>query len=308
MAREHPSPATAQDMAGVTVCIASIGRPELTRLLRSLEEMQKPVPVRVIVADDSHDGAVQRLVAESAPWTIPIDVCVVGARNIALARNACLVRAEGEFAAFVDDDEWVDENWLAQLRDTALRYKADAVFGAIDAVYAADTPPWLMQADVFRKRPGVTGARLKTGATGNALVRLATVRRLDLRFDAAFGKTGGEDTEFFCSLAAAGGVLVACSEARVYERIPSARLSIEHLRKRYTRGGHTYAHVMLARRGPARRALFYATTLGKLLATGTITLLAWPIRRDLGLRFATRCWGHIGKLRYAADRPSPQLY
>lgn len=294
--------------AVVTVCIASIGRPSLVPLLRSLERMQKPMPVRVIVADDSADGAARRIVQQSGPWNLPVDVFDAGARNISIARNVCLDRADGDFAAFVDDDEWVDENWLVHLHETALRYQADAVFGAVDAIYAPNTPLWLSAVGLFRKRPGATGTRVDTGATCNALVRIDTVRKINLRFDEAFGRTGGEDTAFFCSLAAAGGVLVACSDAKVYENVPADRLEIQHLRQRYTRGGHTYARVMLAHQGPTRRAVFYASTLIKLLATGAISLIAWPFRRDLGLIYATRFWGHIGKLLYAADRPSPQLY
>lgn len=299
---------TTLDPETVTVCIASIGRPSLVQLFRSLEEMQRPVPVCVIVADDSADGAARRIVEESGPWRLPIDVYPVGARNIATARNACLDRAQGRFVAFVDDDERVDAGWLARMRDTAIRYGADAVFGAVDAVYSPSTPPWLKKVGLFRKRPGTTGTRVKTGATCNALVRLDTIRRLHLRFDEAFGRTGGEDTEFFYRLATAGGILVACSDAVVYEEIPAERLEIHHLKQRYTRGGHTYARVMLAHQAPAHRTVFYASAVAKMLATGTISLLAWPFRPDLGLIYATRYWGHVGKLLYAADRPSPQLY
>ncbi len=292
----------------VTVCVASIGRPSLVQLFRSLEEMRHPVPVRIIVADDSADGAARRIIDESGPWRLPIDVCQVGARNIATARNACVDRAQSRFVAFVDDDEWVDRDWLTRIHAAAIRYNADAVFGSVDAIYSPATPPWLKRVGLFRKRPGDTGARVSTGATCNALVRLDTIRRLHLRFDEAFGRTGGEDTDFFCRLATAGGALVACSDAIVYEEVPAERLEIAHLRQRYTRGGHTYARIMLAHQGPAQRVAFYAATIAKMLATGAISLMAWPFRRDLGLIYATRYWGHIGKLHYAADRPSPQLY
>jgi succinoglycan biosynthesis protein ExoM len=292
----------------VTVCVASIGRPSLVQLFRSLEEMRHPVPVRIIVADDSADGAARRIIDESGPWQLPVDVHHVGARNIATARNACIDRAQSRFVAFVDDDEWVDRDWLTRMYDTATRHDADAVFGSVDAIYSPTTPSWLKRVGLFRKRPGDTGTRVSTGATCNALVRLATIRELHLHFDEAFGRTGGEDTDFFFRLSTAGGVLVACSDAIVYEEVPAERLEIAHLRQRYTRGGHTYARIMLARQGPAQRLAFYATTIGKMLATGSIALMTWPIRRDLGLIYATRYWGHIGKLLYAADRPSPQLY
>ena len=110
----------------ITVCIPSIGRPSLVRLLRSLEDMDRPLPVRVVVADDSGDGAARRLVEASGPWRLSIELCSVGARNISSARNACLDRAQGAFVAFVDDDEWVNGDWLVHLYRTALHYRADA--------------------------------------------------------------------------------------------------------------------------------------------------------------------------------------
>ena len=308
MTEKHPSSDAASYPDAVTICVASIGRPSLVQLFRSLEDMRKPVPVRIVVADDSADGAARRVVEKSGPWQLPIDVCQVGARNIATARNACVDRAQSQFVAFVDDDEWVDGEWLMHLHNTAIRYGADAVFGSVDAVYPPATPPWLKKVGLFRNRPGNTGTLVSTGATSNALVRLDTIRRLNLRFDETFGRTGGEDTDFFFRLAHAGGVLVACADAVVYEEVPAERLEIARLRERYTRFGHTYARIVLARQGPAQRAAFYAAVVAKMLATGAISFAAWPFRRDLGLRYATRYWGQVGKLLYAADRPSPQLY
>jgi succinoglycan biosynthesis protein ExoM len=293
----------------VTICVASIGRTSLVQLLRSLEAMHWPrKKLQVIVADDSANDAARHLIEDAGPWRLPIDVHAVGARNIATARNTCLDHVQTDFAAFVDDDEWVHPEWLAKLHKTAITYNADAVFGAVDAIYSPTTPPWLKKVGLFRKRPGATGEKVTMGATCNTLVRVETVRRLQLRFDEAFGRTGGEDTDFFHRLSAAGGTLVACSDAVVYEQVPVERLQIRHLRQRYTRGGYTYARVMLARQGRLQRAVFYGATLAKMMATGLISLAAWPVRRDLGLIYATRYWGHIGKLLYAARRPSPQMY
>ena len=293
----------------VTICVASIGRTSLVQLLHSLEALHWPrSKIRVIVADDSPNDAARGLIEDAGPWRLPIEVYPVGARNIATARNVCLDHVQTLFATFVDDDEWAHRDWLAHLHKTAVSYNADAVFGAVDAIYSPTTPPWLKKVGLFRKRPGATGEKVSMGATCNALVRVVTIRRLQLRFDEAFGRTGGEDTDFFHRLSAAGGVLVACADAVVYEQVPVERLQIVHLRQRYTRGGYTYARVMLAQQGPLQRALFYGATLAKMVATGLMSLAAWPVRRDLGLIYATRYWGHIGKLLYAARRPSPQMY
>ncbi len=294
--------------ATVTVAIASMGRPSLAATLDSIAEQRLAPDVRldVVVADDSSDGAVARLLAERRNAALSVAVVSVGARNIATARNAALGGASGEFVAFIDDDETADPDWIASLLAVASRHEADAVFGPVRAIYPADAPAWMARTGVFSKTPGADGERLRTGATSNALVRRSAVA--GLRFREAFGRTGGEDTDFFRRLHRQGAVLVASAKGAVSETVPPERLRVGHLRRRYTRGGHTFAVIMLEGRPAREKAAFYAASAAKLLLGGVAALAFYPVRRDLALSSALKAWLNLGKLLHAAGRPPPQLY
>ena len=87
-------------------------------------------------------------------------------------------------------------------------------------------------------------------ATNNLLLDLGAVRAAGLRFDEAFGATGGEDALFTRSLVAAGGVIVWCDEARVRDRVPAARLERAWVLRRRRSHAATAVRVELALAGP----------------------------------------------------------
>jgi succinoglycan biosynthesis protein ExoM len=294
----------------ITICIASIGRPSLTRTLNSIASaLLKPTDVvEAVIADDSENGEVSRIVSAGGPWPIPIKVIHVASRNISLARNATLEHAQGDYAAFIDDDEWADSGWLTKMLEIATAYKADAVIGPVKAIMPENTEPWLVAAAPYDRAPGPSGTVLRTGITSNALVSLKTINRLRLRFLEELGSTGGEDTEFFGRLSASGGTLIACADAYVYEEVPPVRLDFSHLTRRYARGGFSYARTIVSGAGFLGRFAFYLSAAGKLLVTGLIATVAWPIRRDIAFTYAMSSWGHIGKLMYGVGWPSPQPY
>ncbi|WP_152045241.1 glycosyltransferase family 2 protein [Aureimonas psammosilenae] len=294
--------------ATVTVAIASAGRPSLAATLQSIAAQHLPdgVKLDVVIADDSLDKAVAPIVEARADAALRVAVVPVGARNIAIARNAALTQASGEFVAFIDDDEIADPDWIAGLLDAAMRHEADAVFGPVRAIYPVDAPSWIAKVGVFRKTPGTDGQRVETGATSNALFRRGAAP--DLLFREEFGRTGGEDTDFFRRLHRRGKVLVASEKGAVSENVPPERLRVGHLRRRYTRGGHTFAAIMLEGRPAGGRAAFYASSAAKLAVSGTAALALAPFRRDLALSSALKAWLNLGKLLHAAGRSPPQLY
>lgn len=302
-------PMSSQPTFAVAVLIASIGRPQLRETLVSLSRASPGGHrVRVVIADDSADRAVSRVIAG---LDIGLEIAVVStkARNLAVARNAGLEAALGDdFAAIIDDDQIAEPDWLISLVAAAETYRADAVIGAVTAAYPEDAPPWVRGSGLWNKDPGPTGTRVRWGPTGSSLVRMATIRACGLRFREEFGRTGGEDTDFFNRLTAAGGVIVACPTARVCESIPADRLSFEHLRLRFRRNGHTRALVSLEHSGARAKALFYARSLARLLVMGTAAQAVRLVRRDLHIRCAIRVWASEGELAYAKGRAGHELY
>lgn len=293
-------------MTSVAVAIASMGRPSLAQTLRSIagQRLSPHVRLDVVVGDDGPAGAVQAI-ADDAP--MPVRVVPAGRRNIAATRNATLDGAHGaDWIAFIDDDEEAEPDWIAELLATAERYGADAVFGPIRPIYADDAPAWARRAGLYGKRPGDDGAVLKTGATGNALVRAAALDAL--RFREEFGQTGGEDTDLFARLANTGARLVASELGAVSERVPTERLRLAHLATRYTRGGHSYARIALEGRGLATRSRFLASAALKVAITSGGAVLLVPLAPHRAARLALRAWANRGKVLYALGRPAPSPY
>ena len=300
-------------MTLVTIGIASRGRPELARTLQSLDALVRPegVSVAVIVADDSPDGAAARVAAEAPLAQWPLRVVPVAAGNISIARNACLEAAEGEWLAFIDDDEWAEPDWLARLLAAAQEFGADAVFGPVFPRYPDGTPDWFVRADPLYAdwtAKGGRGARVTTGRCGNTLFRMSVVHTIDLRFDPAFGRTGAEDTEFFRAFGAAGGRMVLTHDARVHEDAPPARATVDYVRRRSAWVGQAVARHTGVERGRAPGTGFYLDALARCSLFGTAAAALRPFDRARSLRLARRGWIHRGKLREPLGLPLPQLW
>ncbi|WP_432382735.1 glycosyltransferase family 2 protein [Duganella sp. P38] len=296
-------------MRSVTICIASIGRESLLQTLRSLQQNDlSTVNLDIIIADDSGKDAVVQLIA-GEKWSLSIQVVTAGGRNVALARNRCLEAARGDYLAFIDDDELAAPDWLANLVRLAEERGADAVFGPVDAIFPANTPEWMRRAGPFIKRPGARGAAVTTGSTCNALVRHDFVRKHGLHFREQFGRSGGEDTDFFARMSALGALMLASDDAFLSEHVPAERLRLADLRRRYTRGGQTYAGIMLEGRAAAARLRFYGSALVRLGVSALVVAGGMLLnRRDVAMRYGFKVWLNVGKLRHGCGLPLFDYY
>ena len=92
--------------------MATFTRPELLgALLASIAAAAKPAPTVVIVVDNDPEGSAADTVRAFAE--LDITYAVETSPGIAEARNRFLaLSGDAEFIVFVDDDEFVAENWL----------------------------------------------------------------------------------------------------------------------------------------------------------------------------------------------------
>ncbi len=298
-------------MIRISAAIASMGRVSLKETLKSLAAAKTPegVTLEAIVADDSLDGAASRLCAELDLPGFEVRCLPVAARNISIARNALLDAVAGEWLVFVDDDEWVEEDWLVKLLACARDFEADVVIAPVIPLYPAETPDWFRRANPLYVDWGAQGKRLATGRGGNTLVKVGMIRRLGLRFDPALGRSGGEDTAFFSAAAQKGAVIVACDEAIAREHVPLERIQPDYVLRRAVRSGQSYGRMALERESSAARKIFFACdALAKTAVGGALALILRPIDRSRSFQFQRKYRMNLGKLRAILRLPLAELY
>lgn len=284
----------------VDVCIATFKRPAmLDRLLRSLESQQgvDGIVTRFIVVDNdpqgSARGVTERFASQSGS-TVIYDI--QPEQNISLTRNRCLALMNADFAAFVDDDEFATPTWLRNMVDTAVGSGAAAVIGPVDPVLPPNAPSWIRRGRFFQGYHFASGEEVRLGATGNALVRADWVRRWPTAFDPEFGLSGGEDTEFFSRIRAAGGRLIWCDEALVHEEVSLDRLRIGYLMRRAVRGGQCYARITGRDFGLVETMGWVVYRVLLLGAASAATPFAWLFGQHVGVRVLLKVCTNFGQL------------
>ncbi|WP_019171741.1 glycosyltransferase [Pseudaminobacter salicylatoxidans] len=231
----------------IDICICTYRRPYLEQTLRSLAALDLPdgLAVGVIIADNDTRPSARELVqalSQELPFELKYIHCP--ASNISLARNACLDAAGGDFLAFVDDDSTVSPQWLAELVETAGDTGADAVLGPVRAIYSASAPVWIRRGDFHSTEPVWVNGEIRTGYSGNVLLRHASPHVQGRRFDLALGRTGGEDTDYFSQLHRSGGKIAYARDAVVDEPVTTERACFSWLAKRRFRSGQTHGRLL----------------------------------------------------------------
>ena len=267
----------------VDVCIATFRRPHLLeRLLTSLTAQRlEGIAMRIIVIDNDIDGSARAVAAGVYPLAgagaaPDIVYDIEPEQSIALARNRAMWHVRAACFAFVDDDQTVSQYWLASLLHCMCEFRCDVVFGPVVSELPADAPSWALPC--FAKQLHGTGDVVQYGGSGNVLIRTRAVTAM--RFDPAFGLTGGEDTDFFHRLHQVGVRMVWCEEARATEPVSPARLTLASLRRRGFRDGQNYARIFVKPTSPWRKL---GWSIGKLAQLGGGLLLA-PVMRCVSYR------------------------
>ena len=239
-------------MTDVTIAIPTFRRPKgLARLLESLAQLETAADVTVIVGDNDADGCQGFAVCEALKkngYRWPLEALVVPERGISQNRNAlaakALSRPAMEILVMIDDDEWVQPEWLDAFLRTQSRYQADAVEGRVVAVFKDGT--------TTRYYEGVTSDRGASGpigllqSTANVLVTRHALERMPApHFDLRFALSGGEDKDFFVRLKTQGARFAWSAEAFIYADVPESREGLRWALTRAYRVGNSDMRVFL---------------------------------------------------------------
>ena len=210
------------------------------------------------------------------PGGVSVRYVVEERPGVAAVRNRALDETtERDLLIFIDDDEEPEPGWLAALVGMWATTGCQAVAGPVIPVYEVEPEEWVRQGEFFVRRSWPTGTIRPVAASNCLLLDLRFVRRAGLRFDEAFGATGGEDTLFTRQLCAAGGVIRWCDEARVRDHVPASRLTRPWILRRQRSHAATSVRVELVLAGggaqPAIRARAAAGGLVRIVVGGLRT-------------------------------------
>jgi len=221
----------------ISVCICTYRRPELlAKLLNALKDQDSGglFTYSVVVVDNDHIGSAREIVhSVIRESSILIGYHIEPEQNIALARNRAVINADGEFIAFIDDDEFPSKSWLMNLYKSRDEFCADGVLGPVVPSYEGNPPEWVVQGKFYERPSHRTGEVLNwtNTRTGNVLLRRAIFSIEDSMFRPEFG-SGGEDRDFFRRMIAKGMRFVWCAEAPVYEAVPAERCTRSFMLRR----------------------------------------------------------------------------
>lgn len=278
--------------ARICVCICTYKRPHLLeRLLDELAvQRQGEFTCSVVVVDNDRAESARDVVAGfRSRTTLQVKYCVERERNIALARNKALSEAEGDFVAFIDDDEVPAPDWLAAMLTAWKAYRADGILGPVRPLYAGRPPAWLTRSRLCNRPEHETGLLLdwRQTRTGNVLLRRDILAGEEAPFRREFGN-GGEDSDFFRRMIGRGFRFVWCNEAVVHEVVPA---------ERQTRRYHLKRALL---RGQNERPLLTAAKVAKSLLAVPIYLallpFCWIRGQGVLVDYGIRLCHHLGRL------------
>ncbi|MFZ4541728.1 MAG: glycosyltransferase [Rickettsiales bacterium] len=268
------------------IAICTLRREHVAETMASLTTIENPeeLQIRLLVADnDDTPSAEQRVVDAARALPFLTEYLHAPARNISIARNACLDAAKADLVAFLDDDEIVTPHWLNAMLATQRQTGADVVLGPVQATYSKTAPSWLARGDFHSTRPVWVKGKITTGYSGNVLM-LRTAQSLHgLRFNEAYGVTGGEDTDFFSRAHKAGAQIAYAPDAIAYEQVPDDRANLKWLIRRHARYGQTHAIGLLAQNRPRLQQAALATAKAAICWTMIPLGLLHPFRKQTWL-------------------------
>jgi|HubBroStandDraft_5_1064220.scaffolds.fasta_scaffold00340_11 succinoglycan biosynthesis protein ExoM len=281
-------------MAHISVCICTYRRPHLLqRLMKDLatQDTAGLFTYSIVVADNDQSQSAESTVREFAEGSkIPVKYCVEDRQNIALARNKAIENAEGDYVAFIDDDEFPAKDWLQGLFRTLQQYHADGVLGPVKRHFDEEPPKWIVKSNFYERRVCPTGSVVDwhEARTGNVLLKRKLFEGEAQPFRPEF--RAGEDQDFFRRMIDKGHSFIWSAEAVAYEVVPPVRWKRTYmLKKALLRGATAYLQ-------PTCGALSIAKSA---IAVPAYTI-ALPFALVLGHhRFMTvlvKLFDHLGKL------------
>lgn len=279
----------------LSVCICTYKRLRfLKRLLEAIDNQETGglFDFSIVIVDNDSQGTAKDVVAAFVSTSATRATYLLEpAQNIAMARNKAVQAADGNYLAFIDDDEFPEKDWLRLMLQTCKTYNVAGVLGPVKPHFETTPPKWLTRAGFYNRPLHETGFVLgwQEARTGNVLLRAEVLEGMTDIFNPQFGQ-GGEDQDFFRRAMKRNNIFVWCNEAPVYETVSPHRWERGFLIKRALLRGK------MSLRHPRHRL----RNIGKSLVAVPLYTLALPFLFVLGqhlfMKYFVRLFDHLGRL------------
>ncbi len=266
----------------------------LRRLLEAIEQQDTKggFTVSATVVDNDAQESARATVEEFARGSRLKTVYRVEPRmNIALARNRSLADADGQFVAFIDDDEFPVPEWLQCMLAACESLGCAGVLGPVRPHFEEPPPAWIIKGGFCDRPEHPTGRVMhwEECRTGNVLVRRDIIGPADSAFDPFFGN-GGEDKDFFMRMAHKGHVFRWCNEGVAYETVPPERWTRQFMvRRALLRGKNILKH-------PEGRGRLIAQSVVAVPLYGLVLPFTAVAGQHVFMKYCIKFCDHAGRL------------
>jgi glycosyltransferase involved in cell wall biosynthesis len=300
-------------MNKITIGIPTYKRPEmLMKLVGSIADCEiAPAlisSVNIIIVDNDIEKSAKQVVSVLIDRfsNYKISYFCYPFKGLSNVRNELIQKGlehDPDFFVFVDDDEYVSVQWLNQLVKTIVNNKGDLTMGPVNSVVSSSVPPyvscWLDRA-VYPDNTKLAFIR-----SGNLIIRVRSLLKLNVMFDTRFNQTGGEDSYFGLQMIKKGASVFWAANAIAYETVPDNRANIKWIMKRYYNGANKFAYVLKIEKEKAKIVRkFVVSILYILIGTVAAVFTFFPIRkRYWGVLKISEGFGGVAgilTIRYAA--------
>ena len=299
----------------VSICMCTYKRESLKKTLDSVVTQKLPAgySLEVVVVDNDveESGRITSESYQNHSSGVPVRYHANSVRNLSEVRNSTMEHARGDLLAFIDDDEWAsDDQWIARMIATMDKHQADVIFGRVIVHYPESSPEWIVAGDMFGKDSYPHESSQKKGATSNALMKARWFKEKEFRFDPYFGKSGGEDTDFFHRIYKDGGRLFYDAEASVEEEVEPHRLNLEYIKKQNIRIGQTHYSYLWSKQSGVAYIKTGAFVLAQIGGYGALTLGSMLLGKKRYLRWYVLFLRNVEKLKTAVtgSKNTVELY
>jgi glycosyltransferase involved in cell wall biosynthesis len=301
----------------------------VTTLAHLAAQTSSEIPSEVILVDNASWDNTKGLALESWPQScrIPLRVVVEPQLGLSYARERGLREASYEIVSFVDDDNWVCDQWAEIVVEVMTEHPEAAACGGFAQAICEEPPPWWFERfksgfaigpDLAQEADVTEGATVLWGA--GLTVRKSAWLELKRRgFNFLLPDRQGEalteggDTELCCALRLAGWRLRYVPRLRLRHFLPKERVRWDHLRARHRAGGVSsvgldpyYFALRRTRQSFWVRSLDRlqanwkwqaAATAARLLARRPVGLLLLPMRGVEGKKAVLGAEFNVGRLK-----------